>query len=123
MDKNLVEFSTQIPDELKLKDFSEKYILRKMASRFVPRQVAEREKFGFVAPGSPYLLQKNVEYINDILSYDTIKKQGYFNADEIERLKTHYKQLGFTINAPFESDLLITVITFGILLDQFFTRR
>ena len=123
MDKNLVEFSTQIPDELKLKDFSEKYILRKMASRFVPRQVAEREKFGFVAPGSPYLLQKNVEYINDILSYDTIKKQGYFNADEIERLKTHYKQPGFTINAPFESDLLITVITFGILLDQFFTRR
>lgn len=122
MDKNLVEFSTQIPDELKLKDFSEKYILRKMASRFLPKLVAEREKFGFVAPGSPYLLQKNVEYINDILSYDTIKKQGYFNPDEIERLKTLYKQPGFTINAPFESDLLITVITFGILLDKFFTR-
>jgi len=120
MDKDLVEFSTRIPDDLKLKDFNEKYILRKMASRFVPRPVAEREKFGFVAPGSPYLLQKKVPYINDLLSYDTIRKQGYFNPDEVERLKKLYSEPGFTINAPFESDLLITVITFGILLDQFF---
>lgn len=122
MDKELIEFSTHIPNDLKLKDFTEKYILRKMAGRFMPKSVAEREKFGFVAPGSPYLLQKNVEYINDLLSYDLIKKQGFFNADEVEKLKKIYKQDGFTINAPFESDLLITVITFGILLDKFFNK-
>lgn len=122
MDKDLIEFSTNIPTDLKLKDFTEKYILRKMAGRFMPKSVAEREKFGFVAPGSPYLLQKNVEYINDLLSHDLIKKQGFFNADEVERLKKTYKQDGFTINAPFESDLLITVITFGILLDKYFNK-
>lgn len=122
MDKELIEFSTRIPDDLKLKDFTEKYILRKMAGRFMPKSVAQREKFGFVAPGSPYLLQKNVEYINDLLSHDLIKKQGFFNANEVERLKKIYKQDGFTINAPFESDLLITVITFGILLDKFFNK-
>lgn len=120
MDKELIEFSTHIPADLKLKDFTEKYILRKMAGRFMPKSVAEREKFGFVAPGSPYLLQKNVEYINDLLSHDLIKKQGFFNADQVEKLKKTYKQDGFTINAPFESDLLITVITFGILLDKYF---
>ena len=120
MDKDLIEFSTTIPTDLKLKDFTEKYILRKMAGRFMPKSVADREKFGFVAPGSPYLLQKNVEYINDILSYDLIKKQGFFNPDEVDRLKKIYSQPGFTVNAPFESDLLITVITFGILLDKYF---
>lgn len=121
LDKDFIEYSTQIPSGLKLKDFTEKYILKKMATRFVPEEIVDREKFGFVAPGSPYLLQNNIEYINEILSYDRIKKQGFFNPDEIERLKNIYKQPGYTINVPFENDLLITVITFGIFLDTFFS--
>ncbi|MBC9914890.1 asparagine synthase (glutamine-hydrolyzing) [Chitinophaga varians] len=121
LDKDLVEFSTRIPADLKLNEFTEKYVLRKLASRFVPRSVYEREKFHFIAPGSPYLLQKNIPYINDILSYDLIKKQGFFDPDQIERLKQQYKQDGFMINAPYESDLLITVITFGIFHEQFFS--
>jgi asparagine synthase (glutamine-hydrolysing) len=120
LDKDLVEFSTRLPQELKLQDLTEKYILKRLASRFVPKQVFQREKFHFIAPGSPYLLQKNIGYVNDILSYDRIKRQGYFDADEVERLKKMYSQKGFTINAPFETDLLIIVITFGILLDTFF---
>lgn len=120
LDKDFVEFSTKVPPELKLKDFTEKYILKQMASRIVPRKVIDREKFGFVAPGSPYLLQNKIEYIQDILSYDRIKRQGFFNPDKIESLKNKYAQPGFSLNVPFEKDLLITVITFGVLLEQFF---
>ena len=120
LDKDLVEFSTKIPPELKLKDFTEKYILKKMASKYVPSTIIDREKFHFQAPGSTYLLQKKIEYIDDILSYDRIKRQGYFNAEEIEKLKKLYTQEDFKLNTPYESDLLITVITFGILLDIFF---
>lgn len=120
LDKDLIAFSTRIPSDLKLMDFTEKYILKKMASRFVPRSVFEREKFHFIAPGSPYLLQKKSEYIQDLLSYDRIAKQGYFNPDEVERLKKIYSKEGFAINAPYESDLLIIVITFGMLLETFF---
>jgi asparagine synthase (glutamine-hydrolysing) len=120
LDKDFVEFSTQVPTELKLNDYTEKYVLKKMARKFVPNIVIEREKFGFVAPGSPYLLQNNIEYINDILSYALIKRQGYFNPDWVDALKNTYKQDGFALNIPFESDLLITVITFGILLDEYF---
>jgi asparagine synthase (glutamine-hydrolysing) len=120
LDKDLVEFSTQVPDELKLKDFTEKYVLKRMASKFVPKAVVEREKFGFIAPGSPYLLQNKIEYINDLLSCDLIKKQGYFNSDSIEELRKTYGKESFSLNIPFESDLLITVITFGILMDIYF---
>ena len=121
MDKRLVEFSTHIPAELKLRGFTEKYILKQMAGRFVPDAIINREKFGFTAPGSPYLLNRNIEFINDILSYDRIKREGYFNPNQIEKLKQSYKQPGYTINVPFESDLLITVITFGIFLDKYFS--
>lgn len=120
LDKDLVAFSTQIPSELKLNGFTEKYILRKMAGRFVPPSIVDREKFHFIAPGSPYLIKKDIAYINDILSPATIKRQGFFDAAQVEKLTNIYRQEGFTINAPYETDMLITVITFGIFLDNFF---
>lgn len=120
LDKDLIEYSTKIPTGLKLDDFTEKYILRKVGRRLLPREVYDREKFHFIAPGSPYLLQKQNEYINDLLSPDQISRQGYFNGEEIERLKKIFSEPGYKINAPYENDQLITVITFGILLEIFF---
>jgi asparagine synthase (glutamine-hydrolysing) len=122
LDKNIIEFAARIPSELKLNEYSEKYILRRLAEKSVPKEILNREKFHFVAPGSPYLLQENIEYINDLLSYETIKRQGYFNADHIEKLRLQYSRKGFSINAPFETDVLIIVITFGIFLEQFIER-
>jgi len=119
LDIELVEFSKCIPPELKLNQFTEKYILRKVAEDLVPPEIVNREKYGFHAPGTPYLLQQNIEWINDLLSYERIKRQGYFNPDTIERLKAQYSKDGFRLNLPFESDLLMTVLSFGIFLDQF----
>ena len=119
LDINLIEFSKEIPPNLKLNGFTEKYILRKVAEELVPPLIIKREKFGFIAPGSPYLLQQNIEWVKDMASYDRIKQQGYFNPDVIERLKRQYSQQGFKLNFRFESDFLITVLTFGVFLDVF----
>jgi len=93
--------------------------LRMAAKNLVPDGILEREKYAFVAPGSPYLLTQNIEWINDVLSGDRIKREGYFNPATIEKLKTRYTKKGFALNLPFESDLLIIVITFGIFLESF----
>jgi len=121
LDKDLVEFAATIPSDLKLLEFQEKYILKETAKakRLIPDEIFKREKFGFVAPGSQYLLKRNIEYINDLLSYDTIKRQGFFNPDVVEKLKKQYTADGFTLNMPFDSDLLIIVLTHGILLEEF----
>jgi asparagine synthase (glutamine-hydrolysing) len=119
LDKNLIEFAATIPSDYKLKDFQEKYIVKKMSEKYVPKEIINREKFGFVAPGSPYLLKRNIEYINDILAYDTIKRQGFFNPDAVEKLKSQYTEDGFSINVPFDSDLLIIVLTHGILMNEY----
>lgn len=119
LDKDLVEFTAAVPPGLKLNDFNEKYILKQVARELIPNEIIKREKFGFVAPGSPYLLKRNIEYINDLLSYEKIKKQGYFNPDTVETLKKQYTQEGFTLNVPFDSDLLIIVITFGLFCEAF----
>ena len=119
LDLNLIEFSRQIPPDLKLNNFTEKYILRRVAEDLVPPAVLNREKYGFHAPGSPYLLQQKDPWIQDLLSYERIKRQGYFNPDTVERLKQRYGQPGFRLNLPFESDLLLIVLSFGIFLDVF----
>lgn len=119
LDKDLVEFVSRIPPDLKLKEFDEKYILKKIARERIPVEIIKREKFAFHAPGSPYLLRQDLEYVKDIISYDRIKKQGYFNPDTVEKLKKRYVSEGFQLNIPYENDLLITVITFGIFLEEF----
>jgi asparagine synthase (glutamine-hydrolysing) len=119
LDKEFIEFARLIPPTLKVKEFNEKYILKKIAEKIVPSEIIKRPKFAFVAPGSQELLKQNIEYINDILSYDRIKCQGYFNPDTVESLKKQYLQERFKLNIPYESDLLIIVITFGIFMDTF----
>lgn len=119
LDIDLVEFSTRIPPDLKLHNYIEKYILKCVAADLLPPEIVKREKFGFHAPGSPYLLQQGIEWVNDMVSHERIKRQGYFNPDVIDRLRAEYTQSGFKLNLPFEDDLLIVVLTFSIFLDTF----
>lgn len=119
LDIDLVEFVTDIPPEFKLNGFVEKYILKELAKGLVPPEIIDREKFAFHAPGSPYLLRQNIEWVNALLSFDLVKRQGYFNPVTVERLKKQYMEEGFKLNLPFENDLLIIVLTFGIFVKVF----
>lgn len=119
LDINLIDFVRKVPASLLLNGMTEKYILKKVASRYVPEEITRREKFGFVAPGSPQLLKNCREWANDLLSYDQIKRQGYFNPDTIERLKKIYTKDGFILNPPYDSDLLIVILTFNMFLNVF----
>jgi asparagine synthase (glutamine-hydrolysing) len=119
LDPDVVELATRIPPGLKLNNLVEKYILKKFAADLIPREIVDREKFGFRAPGTPYLLQQRVEWLEDLLSYDRIRCQGYFDPDVVEKLKARYRQPGFSLNPHLETDLLMIVLTFGLLVDLF----
>jgi len=119
LDLPFVEFARAVPPGLKLNEFTEKYALRRIAERVLPKTIAKREKYAFVAPGSPHLLNQSIDWIEDLLSFDRIKREGYFNPVAVENLKKRYRQPGFALDIPFETDLLIIVLTFGIFLETF----
>jgi asparagine synthase (glutamine-hydrolysing) len=119
LDKDLIEFSRLIPSDLKLHNYEEKYIVKKIGFNLVPERIVKRPKFSFVAPGSPHLIRERNQLINDLLSQEYIKRQGYFNPDFIDKLRKQYSQPDFRINLPFENDLLIIVLTFGIFCETF----
>jgi asparagine synthase (glutamine-hydrolysing) len=119
LDPDVVDFAVRMPPRLKLNDLVEKYVVKKVAEGLVPPEIIHREKFGFRAPSTPYLLQQRVEWVEDLLSYEHVRAQGYFNPDAIEKLKARYRRPGFQLNAHLETDLLMIVLTFGILMERF----
>ncbi len=119
LDIGVIDAATGIPPELLVKNGREKHILRRVAERYLPPDIVDREKFSFVAPGSPYLIANGIGWVEEIVDPDTIERQGYFNAETVERLKEMYSAPGFSVNQTFDNDILMIVLTFGLFLREF----
>lgn len=119
LDADIADFAARMPSQLKLNKLTEKYLLRRLAARYMPVSLANREKFAFTAPGSPSLLAEGGELIEHLLAPSTIRLQGYFDWVEVEKLKKQYSRVGFRLNVPFERDVLLVVLTFGLFLELF----
>lgn len=119
LDIDLINFVRTIPPHLMVKNGTEKYLLKQLAGNTVPSEIINRKKFSFVAPGSPFLLKNKPEWIMDMLSRDTITRQGIFNPDTIEHLVHQAVTENNDINQTFETDFLMIAITTGILLKEF----
>lgn len=65
LDKELVAFSTMIPPNLKLKGKQTKYILKKVAERYLPKDVIYRSKTGFGGPLRKWIKKDMSSVIDD----------------------------------------------------------
>lgn len=119
LDIDVVRFAARIPPRLKVTSGTEKYVLKQAARGLVPDPVIQREKFGFRAQGSPGLLRQNIDWVGDMLAHDRIKRQGYFDPDVTDLLKKQYTEPGYEVHPHLGDDLLLVVLTFGVLLDTF----
>ena len=118
LDKDMVAYITTIPPDLMTYGGTEKYILKKIAKKYIPPEIVNRQKFAFVAPSSPYLLKNNKELFLDLMSEEKIKREGFFNHTTINRLIELYEEEG-NLNQTFENDLLMIIFTFEIFLEEF----
>ncbi len=119
LDVNVVDFARMIPPHLKLNQLVEKYILKHTFADLVPAEIIGREKFGWRAPGSVQLMKHSREWFNDLIAPERLKRQGIFNPETVQRIIVQYGQPGFKLNVPYERDLLMIVLTTGLLIDQF----
>lgn len=111
LDPDFVELIRVMPPEMKLRDFEEKYVLRKVALGRVPPSIIRREKFGFAAPATPRLLRLDDPYVNHLLSRSNVSTSGYFNPEAVQALQDSYGRAGFELHPPFDEDLLMIVLT------------
>jgi asparagine synthase (glutamine-hydrolysing) len=86
LDHELVEMAARIPARLKLKGLTGKYILKRAARRWLPREIVNRRKAGFSAPVRAWLVCELREMVEDLLSEPNIRRRGYFNYPGVRRL-------------------------------------
>jgi asparagine synthase (glutamine-hydrolysing) len=89
LDEDLVAYTNRLHPRWKLRRLKDKYILRKMAEKWVPRRIAHRRKKMFRAPlDSFHLIGPNTpKWIDQVLSPESLRKTGYFDAEAVERYR------------------------------------
>ncbi|HVG19251.1 MAG TPA: asparagine synthase (glutamine-hydrolyzing), partial [Blastocatellia bacterium] len=86
LDHELVEMAARMPARLKLKGLTGKYIFKRAAEKWLPREVIHRKKAGFSAPVRAWLVRDLREVVEDLLSESNIRRRGYFDYTAVRRL-------------------------------------
>jgi asparagine synthase (glutamine-hydrolysing) len=118
LDLDFVRVAMAVAPAHKLFDLEEKYVLKRAAAGIVPGDVADREKFPFTAPASPYLVREAPEFVGDWLAPDVLRRQGLFDVAEVDRMRAAYAHPDYRPSTPLRTDWLMLVLTTTILHDQ-----
>jgi len=81
LDVSLVEYTARIPSHLRIRGYTTKYLLKRLAERYVPREVLYRRKRGFVMPAGDWLKGELAPYVRAALSSDRCKDRGWVHPD------------------------------------------
>ncbi len=90
LDLDLIDFLSQIPASLKVKNGIKKYILKQIIHKYIPKELLNRPKKGFSIPLIFWFENGLREFLLDILSEDSIKRDQIFNHVEIKNLKYQF---------------------------------
>lgn len=90
LDHRLVEFCALLPAGMRIRGITVKYILRKAAESFLPRETAWRPKKSFYLPARSCFAQGFLGYIRDNLSEDTIRRRKMFNNEYVGKLISNF---------------------------------
>ncbi|HEY6064045.1 MAG TPA: asparagine synthase (glutamine-hydrolyzing), partial [Chitinophagaceae bacterium] len=91
LDFRLVEYSFNIPQNLKVKDGNQKYLMKKLLERYLPKDLVYRKKWGFPAPVGDWLLKELSYLIDTWLAPELIKAQGLFNEKRISHYVNEFR--------------------------------
>lgn len=87
LDYRVIEFCSKLPDNFKLNCLNEKFILKKLSLGKIPLSISNRPKQPYRAPIASILNNKfSANYIDEILSVDSMKLSGIFNPEKVGAL-------------------------------------
>jgi asparagine synthase (glutamine-hydrolysing) len=89
--REFAEFASSLPNEWKLKGLQTKYLLKKLAARFVPPSTVYRRKHGFALPLAELLRSVFFEPVSARLLDRRNPVYDWFNSPALERLLVEHR--------------------------------
>jgi asparagine synthase (glutamine-hydrolysing) len=92
IDYKVVEFAASIPAEYKLKGKNLKYMLKKVASRYLPKELIFRKKQGFGFPIGIWLRNELSDFLQKLFQQSRFVELGLFEKSYIDRILQEHLQ-------------------------------
>ena len=86
LDYRLVQFVESLPPELKLNGFNGKYLHKKAAEKWLPKNIVHRKKKGFANPIEDWFRVGMKNYVEECLLSSDSAIARYFNQDYIRKI-------------------------------------
>lgn len=86
LDHKLVEFSTALPDRLKLHGWTTKYVLREAMKSLLPETILKRPKMGFPVPLGRWFRGAFRPLLDEFVVGERAVARGLFQPDFLQRL-------------------------------------
>lgn len=84
LDEDVVGFLAGLPPSWKLRGLRDKYLLRALAARWLPRSIAWRPKVMFRAPFDSLYEEPVPPFVEQLLSEESLRKAGYFDSESVK---------------------------------------
>lgn len=87
LDHRVTQFAAKLHPSLKMRVLNEKYLLKEVARGLVPGSILRRTKQPYRAPdGKSFIGKRTFDYVDDLLSPDSLKKNNIFQPEPVARL-------------------------------------
>jgi asparagine synthase (glutamine-hydrolysing) len=93
LDEEVFAYCARLHPRWKLHGFRDKYLLRRMAARWLPAQIVRRRKAMFRAPFDTFYSDPVPRFVDQLLSEESLRKTDYFDAAAVR----HWRQAFHTL--------------------------
>jgi asparagine synthase (glutamine-hydrolysing) len=93
LDEEVFAFLARLHPRWKFRGFKDKYILRLLAERWLPRSIAWRQKAMFRAPFDSFHADQAPLFVDQLLSLESLRKTDYFVPEAVSHWRQAFRTL------------------------------
>jgi asparagine synthase (glutamine-hydrolysing) len=93
LDEKVFEFLAKLHPRWKLRGFREKHILRLLAERWLPKEIARRRKAMFRAPFDSFHIENPPCFVNQLFSRESLLRTGYFDPVAVTQWRQEFRNM------------------------------
>ncbi|MFN2454893.1 MAG: asparagine synthase (glutamine-hydrolyzing) [Pyrinomonadaceae bacterium] len=86
LDHRVIEFAASLPENLKLRGLTTKYLLKRVLKQLLPAENLKRRKMGFGVPIGHWLRDEMQGFVRGVLLSEKALKRGFMKPETIARL-------------------------------------